>query len=272
MRKVLYAFLTVVIFCIMQGLFGVIAVAVTIALKQDQGNGISPITLAFALILSGLMTILICWKGLRTIELPDTFNCRNLNFSWALVAIVASLAGVFAGDLLTEIMELPNMIEDTMLQMAFNTWGILAVTLVGPVVEELLFREGICGYLSRNGMKSWPAIWISAILFGIIHLNPAQVPFAILMGLILGVIYMKTGSIVLTSIIHVLNNSFAVIQVWTLGDRAKDFSMVEWVGGNTAAGICIIVGATACFYLLRRFWEEYPTITEDETEAYNKNP
>ena len=61
---------------------------------------------------------------------------------------------------------------------------------------------------------------------------------------------------------HILNNSIAVIQAQMLGDKADDFSMVEWIGGNWVAGFCIIVGFTLCFYLLRKMWEEYPNNEE----------
>ena len=152
-------------------------------------------------------------------------------------------------------MNLPNMIEDVMLGLANNIWGLLGVAIIGPIVEELVFREGICGHLMRNGSSPWRAICISSILFGIIHFNPAQVPFAILMGVIFGVIYAKTGNIVLTSIIHILNNSFAMFEVNVLGDKVKEFSMVEWVGGKVVAGVCIIVGFAGCAYLLTKFWD-----------------
>ena len=170
--------------------------------------------------------------------------------------------GAFAGDLLIEITNLPDLIKDEIKDLANNTWGILAIAILGPISEELLFREGVCGYLARNGIEPRKAIWISAVLFGLIHVNPAQVVIAILIGLMLGVIYIKTGNIVITSIIHILNNSIAVIQAQMLGDKADDFSMVEWIGGNWVAGICIIVGFTLCFYLLRKMWEEYPNNEE----------
>ena len=46
-----------------------------------------------------------------------------------------------------------------------------------------------------------------------------------------------------------------MFEVNVLGDKVKEFSMVEWVGGKVVAGVCIIVGFAGCAYLLRKFWK-----------------
>lgn len=203
-----------------------------------------------------IFAVLVCWKGMKVMEIPATFKASKMKSSWILMALAAAFFGAFAGNLLTEITKLPNFVEDNMiLQLADSIWGILTVAIVGPIAEELVFREGVCGYLARNGAKPVKAVWVSAILFGVIHMNPAQILDAMLIGVILGVIYIKTGNIVLTSIIHILNNSIALTQARVLGEKAEEFSMVEWVGGNIPAGICIIVGLAGCAYLLRKMWD-----------------
>lgn len=254
MKKALLAVL--VYFLITQLFTGVGIVAIAMILKMDPKASLSVAIMAPTMIVSFIIAILICWKGLKVIRIPETFYTSNIKWGWALVAVVASICGAFAGNLLTEMANLPNMIEDMELEFVKNIWGILAVSVLGPIAEELLFREGLCGYLARNGMSPWKSIWISAILFGLIHVNPAQVPYAMLLGVMFGMIYMKTGNIVLTSIIHILNNSVAMFEVYALGDKVRDFSMVEWVGGDIIAGICVIVGFALCAYLLRKFWEQ----------------
>ena len=212
-----------------------------------------------------IFAVLVCWKGLKVMEIPATFKASKMKSNWILMALAAAFCGAFAGNLLTEITKLPNFVEDNMiLQLADSIWGILTVAIVGPIAEELVFREGVCGYLARNGAKPVKAVWVSAILFGVIHMNPAQILDAMLIGVILGVIYIKTGNIVLTSIIHILNNSIALTQARFLGDKAEDFSMVEWVGGNIPAGICIIVGLAGCAYLLKVMWKPTPNPSQRE--------
>jgi len=272
MKKALLAVLSFLL--ITQLLAGLAIVAVALVLKIDIVDGPPPTLLGVMLILTYMLATLVCWKVLKVLEIPATFRTTGIKWGWALVAIVASVFGIMAGDLLSEQMNLPNLIENMVLDMAYNNWGILAIAVLGPIVEELIFREGVCGNLIRNGMNPWKAIWISSILFGLIHFNPAQVPFAILMGIILGMIYVKTGNIVVTSIIHILNNSFAIVLVRVLGDDAKDFSLTEWIGGNWIAGVCIIAGFSLCFYLIRMFWESNPTLAlpEGEGELLTPNP
>lgn len=252
MRKALLAVL--IYFVITQLLTGVVSLTIALIVKTYPWGGMSVNILAPTMMASFVIAILICWRGLKVMRIPEAFRPTNLKWGWSLTAIFACILGAFAGNLLSEITELPNMIEDMILTFCYNPWGILAVAVMGPIAEELLFREGLCGYLARNGMDPWKAVWVSGILFGLIHVNPAQVFFAAIFGIMLGVIYIKTGNIVLTSIIHILNNSIALIQMNVMGEKAKDFSMVEWVGGNTIAIICIVVGLALCGYLLKSLY------------------
>ena len=253
MKKALLSVL--VYFLISQIGTGVCTVVIAMILGMSPKGGIPVSIMMPCMIVSCAIAILVCWKGLKVMRIPETFSIANIKWGWALIAIVATFFGIFAGNLATEMADLPNMIEDMMLDSAKSIWGFLAIGILCPIAEELVFREGVCGYLARNGTSPWKAIWVSAILFGLIHVNPAQVPFAMLLGVMLGMIYIKTGSVVVPSIIHILNNSFAMVTIWIYGEEALDESMVEWVGGNIPAIIYIIVGFTLCFFLLRKFWE-----------------
>ncbi len=250
------ALLSVLTYFLISQILTAIVIGVVAVLCKLAGADCPIITvMTIAYIYFMITGVLVCWKALKVMEIPATFKASKMSVGWGLMALVAAFSGAFAGDLLVEITNMPNFIEDTMMeQLSYSFWGILTVAIVGPIAEELVFREGVCGYLARNGAKPWKAIWVSAVLFGIIHMNPAQVVVAMIIGIILGVIYIKTGNVVLTSIIHILNNSIALIQMNVMGEKAKDFSMVEWVGGNTIAIICIVVGLALCGYLLKTLY------------------
>ncbi len=250
------ALLSVLTYFLISQILTAIVIGVVAVLCKLAGADCPIITvMTIAYIYFMITGVLVCWKALKVMEIPATFKASKMSVGWVLMALVAAFSGAFAGDLLVEITNMPNFIEDTMMeQLSYSFWGILTVAIVGPIAEELVFREGVCGYLARNGAKPWKAIWVSAVLFGIIHMNPAQVVVAMIIGIILGVIYIKTGNVVLTSIIHILNNSIALIQMNVMGEKAKDFSMVEWVGGNTIAIICIVVGLALCGYLLKSLY------------------
>ncbi len=270
MKKVVYPIFAVIVFIIMQAVAGVALVAVGALRNIDKAKAIaasgdsdammkelaSPDMLALAIVVSGILTIIVI-ALLKMIDWKQVLNVKTINWSWGAASIVAAFAGIFALDIAEEMLDLPNLMEDTFTDMSNSVMGALGIGLLGPIIEEFIFREGIEGYMLRGGVNKWVAIVGSALAFGIIHLNPAQVPFAAAMGIILGVIYYKTGNIVITSILHILNNSIAVWQMYTLGDAAKDFSLVESVGGTTHAVILMMVGAAVCVTMLISFWRKY---------------
>ena len=139
--------------------------------------------------------------------------------------------------------------------MARSPLGIIAIALVSPIVEELVFREAIIRTMLNQGCGIWKAILFSALSFGIIHFNPAQIPFAFVMGIILGIIYVRTRSVLLTVLIHIVNNGLAVIEINVLGERINELSYSEVMGGNALAWTCIIVSATLCIAFLLQFWK-----------------
>lgn len=93
-----------------------------------------------------------------------------------------------------------------------TTAGIILLyfsTAVLPaVLEEWAFRGVILKNLLPYGRKG--ALIISALLFGIMHVDPARVVFASVFGLLLGICYEYTRSIKIPMIIHFINNSIAV--------------------------------------------------------------
>ncbi|MBQ4130968.1 MAG: CPBP family intramembrane metalloprotease [Clostridia bacterium] len=85
----------------------------------------------------------------------------------------------------------------------------IAVAIVPPLVEEFACRGLILGSL-RKYSDSF-AVLTSAIVFGILHGNFQQMPFAFLVGLILGYATVKTKSIWTAVAIHAFNNAVSVV-------------------------------------------------------------
>ena len=92
------------------------------------------------------------------------------------------------------------------------------VSVVAPVAEEFFFR----GYFF-TALRSWRGVWPAAILtglvFGAIHVGSAPAPFLVplaVFGLVLCLLYWRTGSLYPCIALHALNNSlaFGVSQNW----------------------------------------------------------
>ena len=80
---------------------------------------------------------------------------------------------------------------------------------VAPAVEEVLFRGLILsGFLSHYSTRK--AVLASAILFGLLHLNPWQIIGATIYGILLAWWFMQTGSILPCLFGHALANTLAL--------------------------------------------------------------
>lgn len=87
---------------------------------------------------------------------------------------------------------------------------LVAVVVVGaPVVEELFFRGLLLRALSARIGAPW-AIGISAVLFGLAHYEPLQLPVLVLFGVVLGVLATRTGRLGPSICAHAAFNAVAV--------------------------------------------------------------
>lgn len=88
---------------------------------------------------------------------------------------------------------------------------LLFVVVLAPVLEELVFRGYVQTAVSAR-LGAWPAIGISAVLFGLFHLSdPHVVPVLTSVGVGLGWLRHRCGSVVPPILAHVLNNTLAMI-------------------------------------------------------------
>lgn len=84
---------------------------------------------------------------------------------------------------------------------------VISIGLIGPIAEEFIFR----GMLLHRMMKKtsmWGGILISSILFGILH---ADIIGATIFGIITSLLYLKTGNLLIPILLHIFNNSIAII-------------------------------------------------------------
>jgi len=146
-----------------------------------------------------------------TVVSPNWIRTRP----WIVLAwsCVAALGALIPSTWLQEQMpELPNIVENEFDMILQNRWGYLTIGLLAPFCEELVFRGAILkSLLSSSKLSVWGAIAISAFLFALIHMNPAQMPHAFIIGLLLGWMYWRTGSILPGVAYHWVNNSAAYV-------------------------------------------------------------
>ncbi len=87
---------------------------------------------------------------------------------------------------------------------------LLAIGLVAPIIEEIIFRGLIFGELKRK-IPIPAAIVIQALLFGMYHGNYTQAIYASVLGIVLGYVCYKTGSIVSSILVHISFNTLSIL-------------------------------------------------------------
>lgn len=155
-----------------------------------------------------------------------------------LTQTVSNLSGIHFSDGLmddyfNELADLPNNMQEAFEMIMRNPLGIIAVVIMAPIVEELLFRGAIQGHLLRKWKHPAGAIVLSSLIFGVVHGNWVQAPFAFVTGLALGWMYYRTGSLLPGILMHFVNNSAAVASFLLAGD--PNATMVSTYGQTGAA-------------------------------------
>lgn len=90
---------------------------------------------------------------------------------------------------------------------------LLLLCVVGPLTEEVIFREGILRSLIQSNWHPMVAVAVSAATFALVHGNLAQIIPALILGIALGLFYLRTGNLWFCTVAHVLNNSIAVLSL-----------------------------------------------------------
>lgn len=91
-----------------------------------------------------------------------------------------------------------------------DIWVVfVVVVLIGPVIEEFLFRRLLVDRIRMYGEGT--AVLVSGFLFGVSHGNFYQFFYAFALGAILAYVYCKTSRLRYTVIMHMMINSSSVI-------------------------------------------------------------
>ena len=155
----------------------------------------------------------------RNMGFEPEYPLDNNNFggrsglSMALIVSVMAISAAFVTEPVS--MLLPEMSEARKIAMEQMLKGPVWIVLISVSVFAPFFEEWLCRGIILRGllkkMKPGWAIVISALIFGLIHMNLWQAIPAFIIGVILGYVYYKTGSLKLTMLMHCVNNTLSVI-------------------------------------------------------------
>lgn len=143
---------------------------------------------------------------------------------------------LFGADTATSQMLVPTDIKTFIL--AFS-----AVCIAAPVFEELLCRSVLIKLFERYGSLS--AIIYSSAAFALLHLEARSVIPIFFLGMLFGILRICTGSVLLTMILHSVNNFFALCQL-----IPADTGLIVFL---PALGIiCAVIFPFLAFYMFKK--------------------
>jgi|GEM_PF-460416 len=120
----------------------------------------------------------------------------------------------------------------------------ISTVAVPALIEEFTCRGLVMGLLRKYGDGF--AIIVSSILFGLMHGNFEQMPFAFMVGLVLGFITVKSGSLLIAIAVHAFNNFVSVAFDYFFDGVPTVYQDVGYI---IFLVVCLLLGIFALFLL-----------------------
>lgn len=136
--------------------------------------------------------------------------------------------------------------------------NIVVIAIVPAVCEEMLFRGLLQSFFSRRGMNAHLAVWLVAIIFGVVHFQFAGIFARIFLGAVLGYLFHYSRTLWLPIVVHALNNAGSVILYFVQYNLtgSTDSTDPEF---NLIILSAALLGLVGFVYLLRRFYVDKTT-------------
>lgn len=194
-----------------------------------------------SLVLGIVIMAIILWRLGYLRPVNEVWNVLTPEYlGWT---ALMGISMIFLLDFLLSIFDfLPNWLEESFDLLESDYIGILAVSVLGPILEEMLFRGAITRELLKH-YKPMNAILISGLIFGLFHINPAQVLPAMLIGFVLAWLYWRTKSIVPGIVIHIINNSLSCYLSVAYPNKDSLFELI----GNAAVSFGVLIAVTLLY-------------------------
>ena len=207
---------------------GAVLFALTQAFPQAQSEALSlPIT-AFILIVIcvGYVRVRYGKAATRLLRGTHTPTLRDFGIGVAAGAAALAILAFGVGQLLewlaramqTELPEVQETFKELAADPTAAPWLVAGSVLVAPVAEELFYR-GMLFPALRKRLPLWPAMGISAVLFGLSHLQTTLEGYLLVLliiipfGMFLAYVYERRGTLLVPILTHSIFNLVQVIEL-----------------------------------------------------------
>ncbi len=163
----------------------------------------------------GLLFLLLVFK-IKKVKIKEYISIKKININQMFLFIcygfgfqvVSGIANLTVNHF-HNIEKSAESIQETLISGNIFTTVIIISIVLAPIIEELLFRGMILKKLN-NHINTKLAIVIQAMLFSLIHFNISQLVPTLLLGIFLGICYIKFDNIIAPIIVHLVFNSIGI--------------------------------------------------------------
>ncbi len=216
------------LFLTLQAVFGIVTTQLasflseTYCLSSEQSANLSTWLLGASLFLSNISIFIIVRTMMRTTRNKAQDNRKNSRKAETAIFVFATLISInFFVNSLSELLNVPDLLKSNWQSILNNPLCLITIVIIGPIAEETCFRQGILGSLLATESLKHYALIISSLIFGLIHLNPAQMTGAFILGLFFGWLYLRTHSLLFPILCHIFNNGLSVSLSMIFGTDMK---------------------------------------------------
>ena len=255
----------VLVFLFIQVVSNYLVLAVNKLISDEPTEGLTPLATIIALAIFTLVSVALFLK-MKWAEVSRNYIMTRPWFTlfWS---VIAALGAIIPSAYMQELMpEWPDAIQQMIEQSAQQMMGIMntpggyaVICLLAPIGEELVFRGAVLHKLLEwKPERRWLMITFSAVLFAVAHMNPAQIIHPLLIGLLLGWMYERTGSIIPGVAYHWANNTAAFLLARLYQD--PDITVTQIMGSQSralmAVGFSLLIFIPAIYQL--NVWMKKP--------------
>lgn len=169
------------------------------------------------LVASFTIALLIILYMLREEMRPNNLNERKSpaghSVLWAFSGVFLALFAQYAAAIIEQMIGIKMGSENTQqILNIINTFplAILVTSIIGPILEEIVFRKVIFGTLYKR-FNFFISGLVSSVIFALAHMEPEHILLYSAMGFTFAFLYVKTKRIIVPIFAHVFMNTMVVL-------------------------------------------------------------
>ena len=143
--------------------------------------------------------------------------------------------------------------------------NLFFIALVAAVAEEVFFRGVLQQLLIKQFKNEHVGVWLGAIIFSMMHLQFYGFLPRVILGALLGYLFLWTRNLWIPILIHFLNNALVV----TFNFFLKDNSVYHTLENPTFTISFVLIGFASLLITIFLFWVLKIRLTKNKRRTFN---